>query len=151
MLQRGERKICHAATFEEQEFLWPLIAAKNKEKRKKKKDVPPPKKVCKYTTRGCYPGQLFQKRRNKSHTWRHSAALRKELRDSWDTCTSPRYMNSRRDAILWALVPSRITIRPAGEAGIPSNSSWKCLLHAARINLCALNVTPETHATIQVR
>lgn len=85
-----------------------------------------------------------KKQKRQAHTCRHSAALRKELRDSWDTCTSPRYMNSRRDAILWALVPSRITISPAGEGGIPSKSSWKCLLHAARINLCALNVTPET-------
>lgn len=74
-------------------------------------------------------GTLFKviiygkEKKRQAHTCRHSAALRKELRDSWDTCTSPRYMNSRRDAILWALVPSRITISPAGEGGIPSKSS----------------------------
>lgn len=35
-----------------------------------------------------------------------------------------------------------MTINPAKECGIPSKSSWKCLLHAAKINLCALNVMP---------
>lgn len=102
-----------------------------------------PRATCTIISGEHYLRSLFFEKRQ-AHTWRHSAALRKELRDSWDTCTSPRYMNSRRDAILWALVPSRITISPAGEGGIPSKSSWKCLLHAARINLCALNVTPET-------
>lgn len=100
-----------------------------------------PRATCTIIFGEHYLRSLFFEKRQ-AHTWRHSAALRKELRDSWDTCTSPRYMNSRRDAILWALVPSRITISPAGEGGIPSKSSWKCLLHAARINLCALNVTP---------
>ena len=61
MLQRGERKICHAATFEEQEFLWPLIAAKNKEKRKKKKMFRPRRRYASIQRVAAIRGNYFKR------------------------------------------------------------------------------------------
>jgi len=81
----------------------------------------PRRATCTIIRKALFKIIIYGKRQ--AHTCRYSAALRKDGRRSWDTCTSPRYMNSRRDAILWALVPSRITISPAGEGGIPSKSS----------------------------
>ena len=76
-------------------------------------------------------------------TWRHSAAFRKLERLSCDTCTSPLYMNSSNADMLLDDVPSRMT-RMLGHTGAVSNRSWKCLLHAAKMSLWALNVTPAT-------
>lgn len=50
-------------------------------------------------------------------------------------------MNSSRADMLADEVPSRMT-STLGHSGAASNRSWKCLLHAARMILCALNVTP---------
>lgn len=74
-------------------------------------------------------------------TCRHSAAFRKLERLSCLTWTSPLYMNSSRADMLAEEVPSRMT-STLGHSGAASNKSWKCLLHAARMILCALNVTP---------
>lgn len=81
-------------------------------------------------------------------TCKHSAAFRKLESASWDTCTSPLYINSKRADILAADVPSRITNKFWCNGAV-SNKSARCLLHAANINLCALNVTPVTKELCQ--
>lgn len=51
-------------------------------------------------------------------------------------------MNSSNADILLDDVPSSMT-NILGHNGADSNKSWKCLLQAAKINLCAWKVTPE--------
>lgn len=74
-------------------------------------------------------------------TCRHSAAFRKLFSDSWDTCTSPLYMNSSRADMFSAEVASRIT-QQLPVMGADWKRSAKCFEHAARISLCALNIVP---------
>lgn len=74
-------------------------------------------------------------------TCRLSADLRKLLSASWETCTSPLYMNSSKAAMLSGVVASSMmTHWPF--VGVFSNRSANFFEQAARISLCALKTAP---------
>lgn len=76
-------------------------------------------------------------------TCKFSAAFRKLLSASCDTCTSPLYINSSNADIFSADVASSITTQ-APFVGADSNSSAKFFEHAASISLWALNTVPAS-------
>lgn len=74
-------------------------------------------------------------------TCRLSADLRKLLSASWETCTSPLYMNSSKAAMLSGVVASSMmTHWPF--VGVFSNRSANFFEQAASISLCALKTAP---------
>lgn len=83
-------------------------------------------------------------------TCRFSAAFRKLLSASCDTCTSPLYINSSRAAIFSDEVASRMTTTEP-LVGADSNSSAKFFEHAARMSLCALKTVPANKWRIGIR